>query len=269
MSESIITIEIEVHKAGSLKNLLTSITDSMKSLTLTGPINGTDFKAIRDLKSLEYLDLSNCKFVGGGRTYTINDYGEKISCKASPDELSDYLLVHMEGCKQYKGVILPEGINRIGRSALGGHNEMKSIKIPDSVVEIDDSAFACCCGLTQIYLGKNLKRIGDGAFWIMNDITVIEIPSSVEFIGKTSLFTRKLEKIKVLNPTPPIMQMEYFEFPGVKQLGAFKDVKIIRSVMNPFNTRTCKLIVPKGSLTRYKMAFGWRDFKNISVELKD
>jgi len=259
------TIFIDVLKSGSLRNLLKLLASQIESLKISGPLNGTDFKAIRDLKDLECLDLSNCKFVGGGRSYTIIDNREKKRCIAKADELSDYLLVHMEGCKEYKEVILPEGINRIGKFALAGHNAMKSIKIPDSVVEIDDSAFACCCGLIQLNLGKNLKRIGDGAFGIMHSITEIEIPSSVEYLGKTSLFTRKLEKIKVLNPTPPKLQMEYFVFPSVKLPSVFKDIKVIRSVMNPFNTRTCKLIVPKGSLTRYKRAFGWKDFMNISI----
>lgn len=255
-------------KAGSLRNLLKLVPSQIESLTLTGPINGTDFKAIRDLKELEYLDLSNCKLVGGGRSYTIIDHRVKKRCIAKADELSDYLLVHMEGCKEYKEVILPEGLNRIGKFALAGHNALKTITIPDSIADIDDSAFDCCCGLIKIDLGKNLKRIGDGAFWLMHSLTEFVIPSSVEDIGKTSMVSSKLEKIKVLNPTPPKLKMEYFTFPGLKQLNTFRNEKVKRSKLNPFNTNTntCKIIVPKGSLTRYKRASGWRDFKNISVE---
>lgn len=268
MDENKSKTQIDIKKAGSLHNIIKIVCPKIVSLKISGPLNGTDFKAIRDLKDLEYLDLSNCKFVGGGRTYTINDYGEKIKCIASPDVLSDYLLAHMEGCKEYKEVILPEGINRIGKFALSGHNALKTITIPDSVLEIDDSAFSCCCGLIQINLGKNLKRIGDGAFWIMHSLTEIVIPSSVEYMGKTSMVARKLENIKVLNPIPPKLQIEYFKFPGLKQFSAFKNKKVKINKINPFstNTKTCKLIVPKGSLTRYKRAIGWRDFKNISVE---
>lgn len=268
MCNSTSKLILTIQKAGSLSNILKFQSNAIESLSLSGPINGTDFKAIRDLKELEYLDLSNCKLVGGGRSYTIIDHRVKKRCIAKADELSDYLLVHMEGCKEYKEVILPEGLNRIGKFALAGHNALKTITIPDSIVEIDDSAFDCCCGLIKINLGKNLKRIGDGAFWLMHSLTEFVIPSSVEYIGKTSMVSSKLEKIKVLNPTPPKLKMDYFTFPGLKQLNTFRNEKVKRSKLNPFNTNTntCKLIVPKGSLTRYKRAAGWKDFKNITVE---
>lgn len=264
MENKFTPLNITVKNAGSLRNLISSY--NFDSLSISGPLNGTDFKAIRDLKDLEYLDLSKCKFVGGGRSYTINDSGEKIRCIAKANELSDYQLVHMEGCKEYKQVLLPEGLSRIGKYALAGHNALETITIPDSVVEIDDSAFFCCCGLTHIKLGKNLKKINDNAFCFLHSLTELEIPASVEEIGKASFFTKKLEILKVLNPTPPILHMDLFDVSGLSKYKALNNVKIKPIKTNPFNTRSCKLIVPKGSLTRYKKALGWKDFKNIVVE---
>lgn len=51
-------------EAGLLRNNIQDF--QLKSLTISGPINGTDFLTIRDLKELTNLDLSDCKIVDGG-----------------------------------------------------------------------------------------------------------------------------------------------------------------------------------------------------------
>ena len=62
--------EIHVETAGTLSSLLTS-TD--KELKLTGSINGTDIKLVRELVSVgtvTSLDWSGVRIVSGGEAYT-------------------------------------------------------------------------------------------------------------------------------------------------------------------------------------------------------
>jgi len=264
MYNSLDELTLILKKAGSLRNQINNL--KISKLILSGPLNGTDFKAIRDQKELTHLDLTNCQFVGGGRAYIIIDNRIKIKCISTANELSDYMLVRMKNSKGYEAVFLPQGLLRIGKSALAGHTSLKSIIIPDSVEEIDDSAFNCCCELIEIRFGTNLKRIGDYAFWRMNSLTYLLIPSNVKEIGISSLSSTKLEVVKILNPHPPQIKKEIFE-PMI--LAFFKKLKTKKHELvklSPFFITSCKVIVPKNCITRYKRAPGWKYFPNIVSE---
>ena len=260
------TLSLNIEKAGYLRSLLNSYNVSVKSLVLTGNLNGTDFMAIRKLKELTHLDISKCQLVGGGRICIIMNEKEKIKIQAKANELSDYLLVRMKSNKEYEEVLFPEGIKRIGKNTLAGHHALKSITIPDSVEEIDDSAFWCCSGLTHIEMGKNLKRIGKNAFGNLLHLTELEIPASVKDIDEFAFDGKYLKVIKVLNPFPPTLHFCRFEFLDPALLFE-KKIKRKRHInISPLDCPNAKLIVPKGSLTRYKRAVGWKKFKEIVVE---
>lgn len=78
-------------------------------------------------------------------------------------------------------VTLPNTITYIGVSAFFINN-ITTLTIPDSVINIDDGAFANSQNLTNLVLGNNLTTIGDYSFRFcpLNDIT---IPASVTDIG--------------------------------------------------------------------------------------
>lgn len=266
MIEAPTNVVLNSKKAGYLNTLIKKVNRQIEVLIIKGKLNGTDFMAIRGQKELTHLDISECILVGGGRSCIIMDGKEKIKCEAKANELSDYILVCMESNKQYKEIILPEGIKRIGECALAGHHALKSIIIPDSVEEIDDSAFWCCSGLTQIKLGKNLKRIGKNAFGNLLHLTELEIPASVQDIDEYAFNETSLKVIRVLNPIPPTLHFCRFEFLDPVHLFK-KRIKRKRHInLSPLNCPNAILIVPKGSLTRYKRAAGWKKFKEIVVE---
>lgn len=60
---------------------------------------------------------------------------------------------------------------------------LKSVIVPDSVLEISADAFSGCTNLTTIILPNGLKTIGDRAFY-QSGITSITIPASVESMGR-------------------------------------------------------------------------------------
>ncbi len=61
--------------------------------------------------------------------------------------------------------------------------KVKSIKIPDSVVEINNGAFSHCTALEEIVLSKNLKTIENGLFYGCSSLKSIVIPDSVTSIN--------------------------------------------------------------------------------------
>ena len=56
-------------------------------------------------------------------------------------------------------------------------SEFKSIRIPDSVTEIDERAFESCYELTDIYIGKNVRRFNDYAFYQDTKLERVHISS--------------------------------------------------------------------------------------------
>lgn len=81
---------------------------------------------------------------------------------------------------EYEGKSYP--VTVIDREAFHGM-KMKSLVLPDSVVEIKDSAFKNCDCLRDVYLGNNLKKIGDYAFEWCENLRYMPIPASVRQVG--------------------------------------------------------------------------------------
>ncbi len=60
--------------------------------------------------------------------------------------------------------------------------DLTSIKLPDSICRIQDSAFAGCSSLNRIAMGANVEYIGASAFSGCSTLDVIELPSQLTTI---------------------------------------------------------------------------------------
>lgn len=78
---------------------------------------------------------------------------------------------------------IPEGIEKIGESALEFCAQIVELLLPDTVTEIGKRAFSGCTALKYIRLPQGLKVIGNFAFSGCNSLSQINIPSSVERFG--------------------------------------------------------------------------------------
>ena len=185
---------INVPKAGTLKD---SISESEKytieELTLTGELNGTDFRLLRDMAGNNYLgqntsgklrvlDLTNAKVVVGGEKYldTDNIHGNGISSYgyyhydiSQNNEMPQAVFF---GC--YLRVIhFPNTVTCIKESAFEYCRDLPSITIPNSVTSIGSSAFSNCSGLTSITIPYSVTSIGNGAFSNCSGLTSINVES--------------------------------------------------------------------------------------------
>ena len=145
---------VELAKAGTLPD---ELLDNMISAIVTGPINGTDLKYLRDLNenhSLIHLDLSGASIKLGGTTYY-------QSFRTSSNVLGESLFYQ---CKKLQRIVLPKTITRIGKQALG-RTGIRSVIIPDLVTAIDMDAFAYCDNLKEVVVGSKVRTIAQGAFY--------------------------------------------------------------------------------------------------------
>lgn len=207
---------IDLLEPGILSSLFSG-TFTGKSLTISGKMNGSDFKFLRSLPSLETLDLSDADILAGGESYDGSRYTETDI--VTTDLFSD--------CAKLKELILPNSATAVKRNAFARCAALESIYIPLAVTEILPSAdcpslkeikvsegnpnFASISGVlfnkdaTEILwfpLGKtgefilpnSIIAIGENAF-IGTHITSLVIPNSVKTIKRGAFLGSALEEI--------------------------------------------------------------------------
>lgn len=153
------TAKIHLDTPGTLEQQLGKDYENIKELILTGELNGTDFKFLREhMINLEGLDLSEARIVSGGDSYYFAGTGELYT---ETDKVTDYLL---SGFMKAKSIKLPASITSIGTGALSGCQELTSIDIPQGVTSIGDFAFFMCFNLNSINIPETVTQIGMWAF---------------------------------------------------------------------------------------------------------
>lgn len=92
-------------------------------------------------------------------------------------------------------IVVPEKINnytvtKIAKSAFGKqvYKKWESIKLPNSIQEIDEKAFSCCFELKEVKLPTSLKKIGENCFQFCYNLENLFIPNSVSYIGEEAFY---------------------------------------------------------------------------------
>ncbi len=94
-----------------------------------------------------------------------------------------------------KSVILPEGLIEIDYSAFRGCTSLEKITFPNSLEIISSGAFWDCASLKDISFPQHLKWIGDNAFWGCKSIIgTVVLPNSITYVGE-SAFPFMLTKV--------------------------------------------------------------------------
>lgn len=156
---------------------------------------GSTAQALAEEKNFAFEDLT----ISAQFQYTVDDTGTTITGytgQGGTVEIPSILggkpvvaignnafqMPNLEIRTDITAVILPEGLQSIGRSAFWGCAGIASIEIPDSVTEIGWAAFETCENLTSVTLPKNLTQISDNLFHNC-PLTEIDLPQGITRIG--------------------------------------------------------------------------------------
>ena len=149
--------------------------------------------------------------------------------------------------KGVKSVAIPNSVTSIGRCAFQHCYELASISISSSVTSIGNSAFEGCKELSSIIIPNGVESIGFCAFSGCTGLSSVTIPNSVTSIGKGAFVNTDITNI-----------ISYIENPF--------PIEGVGSSNKSFSNNTfynATLIVPKGTLDKYKAIEGWKDFVYI------
>lgn len=129
------------------------------------------------------------------------------------------------GCKN---TIIPNGVKSISEDAFC-KCEIKEVRIPDSVLEINHGAFRNCDKLEKIEIGKNVKYIGRLAFCSCYSLKYIKIPSNVNEIGREAFKNcLNLKEVIIENGVKLISMSAFFRCSSLEKIkipGSVNEIK--------------------------------------------
>ena len=155
------------------------------------------------------------------------------------DKSEDAYSIKSINDKNVEEVVIPSELNgkqvkKILHSAFKGLNNVKKIKVPNSIEIIEDYAFSDCIVLEELYLPSSIRRIGFGIISNCNRIRNLEIPFvgealwndqvfcfgylfSTEGILSNDLVPKSLKSVSILNED----KIEDNQFKGCKYIETF------------------------------------------------
>jgi len=144
-------------------------------------------------------------------------------------------------CYQLTGVTLTDSLITLGRSVFYNCRNLRSITIPNSVTSIGHETFYGCSRLTSLTIPDSVTTIsGDSTFQGCSSLTGLTIGSGVTTIdGRYTVSgCSSLQYIAVAALTPPTLSY------------------------TPFDGTSCQILVPQQSLSQYKLARYWSNYRN-------
>lgn len=166
----------------------------------------------------------------------------------SYDEYEDYIIVTgVSGDPddiEIPGTIGNKEVKAIGKDAFRNMGWVRSIDIPDTVVEIGEGAFYGSLGATEIRLSENLYKIGSSAFFGCDSVEKIRLPMSLRIIGGFAFADCKnLEGLAIPNG---VSSIGGGAFEGTEWLSSQTDEFVIagENVLIRYNGNDEKVTVP-------------------------
>ena len=163
------------------------------SLTVSGPINGTDVNWIhQSMPYLQVLNLKDAQIVEGGEAVKrwnvsngiVTQYGSSTYTVGN-DTICEFMFYNMPTLKQ---ISLPNNVKSIGQYAISGNNRLEQADLPTALDSIAQYAFYYDERLAKADLPAGVTTIGQYAFY-NTALTNVTIPNGVKRIEYETFYS--------------------------------------------------------------------------------
>lgn len=135
-------------------------------------------------------------------------------------------------------VIIPEGV-RIIKARAFSKCEISAVKLPDSIITIERSAFRWCHNLSEIDFGKGIKTLGSysaESIFANCNIQKLVLPPQIKSIGMAAFQNNNIQKLILPDGLEVIESNAFFDNPSLEEViipesvtkikeNAFPDIK--------------------------------------------
>ena len=167
------------------------------------PVTDIDLAALTSLNFVERIIISNSVSQNKDSIF----YGVKElktrtvgNLKYFASDTNDYFILVKGTNENITSLKVPEGVEIIANSAFSGFQSLKTVSLPSTLKRIEIGAFEGCFALVSINIPNGTEYIGHCAFSSCKALTELKYPDSVKVIGIeamrdcTSLHTVTLSK---------------------------------------------------------------------------
>ena len=181
----------------------------------------------------------------------------KIDIPSGVVEIADFAFYNKINIET---INMPEGFEKIGKYAFYNCTSVANLYMSKTLKEIDDYAFTGFFvgnNISRLYFPEGFKRIGEGAFMSSFNLRIVELPSTLEYIGYLAFgMSNSLERIYFSSTLPP-------------KVGTFTNDKgeVITEIFEIINPAKTIMYVPFGKtidnknvVDVYKETEGYKNF---------
>ena len=207
-----LSITLNVENAGSLSTMIASSRkNEITSLTLTGNLNGSDIKYIREMAGagykgsstngqLSFLDISNVNIVKGGDYYAFEHTAAAIGYTDKKYYTSDNTITPFmfDDCYRLKTLLLPNSVTKIEADAFY-NTSVASVTLPSSLQAFECTIESFYLKEIKISSSNNFFKVVDGVLFsedmkklyrcpVNYPNAIFVIPDGVEIIGRSAFY---------------------------------------------------------------------------------
>ena len=174
----------------------------IEQMTIPATVTEIQQEAFYGCKNLQRIIIPNSVTSIGSNAFAADNSLKEVMLPNSITDMGTYIFsgctslqkVHIpegrknitegtfQNCTSLQSIELPDGLQYIRKYAFKGSG-LTEITIPDSVIEIEDSAFRECANLSKVTLGERVKTLGQYTFYKCPVLSGMALPDSLTTMG--------------------------------------------------------------------------------------